>query len=339
MSMCDIVIPVWNQLDVTRDCLESIVKNTLYPYRIVIVDNASDDPTREYLENERKRFGGRIEILRNERNLGFIKAVNSGISYSDAEYVCVLNNDTLVTRKWLSELILVMNKDKRIGIVNPSSNNLGQRIPKKIKIEDYVSMLQKHSGEYCRLGSVLGFCMLTRRSLFREIGLFDEIFGMGNFEDTDLSYRAKKKGYMLVRAVGSYVFHKENRSFRLLKSYRKDFEKNKRIFEDRWGRTERLLFVFGDSPGPRDIRVGLIERELNDNNWVFVALKKGPAMNICHSHLTQHVFRGLFPVKIMTKILFKKKKFDRVYCDDKRFMGWVVIFRPFHGASVNLIDK
>ena len=73
---CDIIIPVWNQLEVTKDCVDSIIRNTKYPFRLVIIDNASDKKTTDYLDSLKadKRLG--LLLIRNEKNFGFVKAVN-----------------------------------------------------------------------------------------------------------------------------------------------------------------------------------------------------------------------------------------------------------------------
>ena len=98
---CDIIIPVWNQPEATRECIESIVRGTNYPYRLILVDNGSGPETRSYLEELRKRPAPEVKLIRNEENLGYIKAVNQGLKASDAPYVCLMNNDTIPGAGWL----------------------------------------------------------------------------------------------------------------------------------------------------------------------------------------------------------------------------------------------
>ena len=102
---CDIVIPVWNMRELTEQCVDSIVRNTRFPYRMIIVDNASGRETRDYLESLRKRNDVDVRIIRNEENLGNSKAANQGIRASDADYVCILDNDTLVMPHWLTAMV------------------------------------------------------------------------------------------------------------------------------------------------------------------------------------------------------------------------------------------
>src|SRR3990167_9235110 len=123
--ICDIIIPVWNQLEFTKNCIDSISKNTR-DFRLIIIDNASDSQTRDFLGALKDR-GDPILLVRNEQNLGFVKAANQGMRLSDAPYICLLNNDTLVTAGWLEEMVSILEKNPNIGLLNPSSNTLGQR--------------------------------------------------------------------------------------------------------------------------------------------------------------------------------------------------------------------
>ena len=146
MSQCDIVIPVWNQLEATRDCINSIERNTLYPHRLIIIDNASGNKTAKYMDDLQKDRKTKVLLLRNKENQGFIKAVNKGVLQATAEYVCILNNDTFVTDGWLKEMINIINEDPAIGIVNPSSNTLGQRLQKGMTPEEYAEKSKSQSG-------------------------------------------------------------------------------------------------------------------------------------------------------------------------------------------------
>ena len=188
--LCDIIIPVWNQLALTRDCIESIFKNTASEdYRIILVDNASDDETKNYLDGLNRAWPKQIALIRNEKNLGFIKAVNQGIAVSQAPYACLLNNDTLVTKGWLKEMIAIAESSDDTGIVNPSSNNLGQKPNQGEPLELYAEKISKESGQSIELGAAVGFCMLIKRKVIEKIGVFDEIYGTGNFDDALLAER------------------------------------------------------------------------------------------------------------------------------------------------------
>ncbi len=311
---CDIIIPVWNQLSFTKDCVESIFKNTRGDYRLIIIDNASDDQTRQYLEGLKASHDGRVVLARNEENTGFIKAANKGFGLSDAEYCLVLNNDTIVTDGWLDEMMAVAGSEPKIGIVNPSSNNLGQRPPDGEPIDVFAKILKKDSGRFVELGAAVGFCMLIKREVLKKVGMFDEVFGMGNFEDTDFSRRAVRAGYMCVRACGSYVFHRENTSFRLIRSFDDDFKRNREIYEFRWGRPRRVVYVLDsiDANIMRRVNAEAL-RFARDGSWIWYFLKEKIGMPV-HSNIVPVVFGpAKFGMKAFFKILTKKKKFSDVF--------------------------
>ena len=161
--ICDIVIAVWNNLKLTRDCIDSIIRNTDVDYRLIIIDNASNDETKDYLEKLKGKEGVRVLLIRNENNLGFTKAVNQGMRISEAAYICLINNDTIVTRGWLSEMIRVAQSSPSIGLVSPSSNTLGQGPGKGESVEAYAERLKKEAIAFTELGSAHGFCMMIKK--------------------------------------------------------------------------------------------------------------------------------------------------------------------------------
>jgi len=236
---CDIIIPVWNNPEITLRCVESIRRNTHYPFRLIVIDNASDDPARTMLRD--LRDDGMV-LMRNEENLGFIKAVNQGMRYSDAEYVCILNNDVIVTSGWLEETIAVLSGNPDIGVANPSSNTSCQ-FPGNEGIDAYAVKLRELSGQYQELYRARGFAMVIKREVIGKIGYLDERYGAGYFDDTDYSKRAQASGYKTVRAKAAYVFHLENRSFNKVKETPEIFRENEKKFNAIWGRHMRIGYV------------------------------------------------------------------------------------------------
>ena len=113
MKSCDIIIPVWNQPDITKNCLEAIKDNTGYPYKLILIDNGSDNETRLYLDGLARNHHPEVRVIRNEQNLGFVKAVNQGLRTSSTPYICIMNNDTLPAPGWLEGLVefAELNKD------------------------------------------------------------------------------------------------------------------------------------------------------------------------------------------------------------------------------------
>lgn len=332
---CDIVVPVWNQVEFTRECIDSILKNTLdVDCRLIVVDNASSVETKNYLESLKPLLGQKILLVRNENNLGFVKAANQGMRLSDGPYVCLLNNDTLVTKGWLGEMIKAAENSPKIGLVNPSSNNLGQRPAKGESIESYAQNLKTDSGKFFEIGSAIGFCMLIKRALIEKIGLFDEIYGMGNFEDTDYSRRAIKDGFLCVRASAAYVYHREGTSFGRDKTFDENFERNRQIYEFRWGKRRWIAYILNKTDEYTIMRFNKDAiKSARNGYWVWCFLKKHLDIPR-HSNIITAEYSRNFYWKTLFKILFKKKKFGEIYVTDERLAGLLGRLSFIHKAKV-----
>jgi len=332
---CDIIIPVWNQLTFTKDCIESIMRNTSGEYGIIIIDNASDEETKKYLETL-KAFGKLpVVLIRNEENLGFIKAVNQGMASSAADFICILNNDTIVAKGWLKEMIDIAGAGGDIGIVNPSSNNLGQKPASGEPVDLYAEKIVRNSGQSVELSAAIGFCMLIKREVIRKIGLFDEIYGMGNFEDTDFSRRAVKEGYKCVRACGAYVYHRESSSFSKVRTFNEDFNRNREIFEFRWGKPKRIAYILDlyDANILKRLELDSV-RLARSGNWVRFFTKDGTRIPV-HSNITAvDAGKGNFYVNTVFGILKKKKRFSEIFVGGRRFGKFLDALSFIHKAKV-----
>jgi len=334
-AKCDIIIPVWNQLAFTKDCIESIKKNTSGEYGLIIVDNASSDETRSYLESLKASGILPLTLIRNSENLGFVKAVNQGISASVAPYICLLNNDTIVTKGALEEMVAVAAGSADIGIVNPSSNNLGQKPAAGEPMELYAEKIRHLSGQYVELGAAIGFCMLIKREVINKIGPFDEIYGMGNFEDTDFSRKAVNAGYRCVRSCGSYVYHRESSSFSIVRTFNEDFNRNKEIFEFRWGKPKRIAYILDDYDPNILKRVEADALKLaRSGNWVSFFNKDGLQLPV-HSNITNVAMDARnFYLHAAFRILKKKKKFSEIFVGRERFGKFLEAVSFIHKAKV-----
>ena len=197
---CDIIIPVWNQMQLTKECIDSIIRHTFSPYRLIVIDNGSQRQTKEYLEELTRNNNILITIIRNETNLGYIKAVNQGLQISYGDYVCLLNNDTKVGEGWVKELINVAQSNPEIGIVTPRNANANRK-GKELK------------GKWIEISFATSFCILIKRKEIQKIGLLDEAYGIGFWEDTDYCQRAKNTGYFCALAKSAYVYHYAHKTF------------------------------------------------------------------------------------------------------------------------------
>lgn len=332
----DIVIPTWNLYQFTKECIESIFACTDYPFHLIIVDNASDDPAKGYFETLAQDKEN-VTLIRNEENLGFIKAVNKGIKASSAPYVCLLNNDTLVTKGWLREIVKVAQGDVHIGMINANSNTLACKPKKGQKIDELAQELKAYSGKYTELAWTTGFCMLIKREVIEKIGLFDEVYGMGNFEDADFCKRAQLEGYLSVCATASYVYHRERQSFSKFKEFSSNFTNLRKTFYQKWGKTERILYIFtNDDPDfINKIAITALEHARRGSMiWIFLKDLNSYTPNH-HSNIYLYRIPGnFFNLVSLWRIIKRKKKFDKIFVDSTSYKKKLCKFKPFHKAEV-----
>ena len=238
-----IIIVAYNNLALTRLCLESLFRNTDYPnYEVIVVDNNSSDGTPGYLVklNERQE---NLKIILNETNLGFAKANNQGIGRSSGDYIVLLNNDTIVPRGWLSRLLKHLD-DPKVGLVGPVTNFVGNEARLEVGYRTWAEMEEfaqdqtwRNHGRIADIHMLAMFCVAMRRDVFEEIGELDEQFGVGMFEDDDYSIRVKQKGYRVVCAADTFVHHFGQAAFgKLIRTghYDRIFDENRGKFERKW---------------------------------------------------------------------------------------------------------
>ena len=338
---CDIIIPVWNQLEVTKDCVASIIKHTDYPYRLIIIDNSSDRPTEEYLKGLKDKNGLEIRLIRNEKNLGFVKAVNQGIKESTGPYLCIMNNDTIATEGWLKELIDIMDAYPDIGLLNPSSNTSGQFPPEGSSIDEYAASLKPLKGKTQELYTCRGFCMVARRSVIEKLGLLDEVYHIGYFDDTDYCKKAQSAGFRTARAKASYVYHKENISFKELKDNKALFEANETIFFKRWGKPLRVGW-FADNVKSGNRIDDIATSVARNGHQILIFVKRGVEWPVKLDHfdirrydLNPYLF-GIFAIyKILKRR--KKKKLDVLITDNVIFGNFLKAITLLHSSDVMIM--
>ncbi|MEX2121004.1 MAG: glycosyltransferase [Pirellulales bacterium] len=235
--LTSIVIVTHNQLDYTHQCLESIRFRTDQPYELILVDNGSTDGTVEYL-----RECDDVRLIINDTNRGFPAAANQGIQASSGSRILLLNNDVLVTTGWLDRLLAALDGDHSIGLAGPCSNNVSGSQRVDASYGDLASLDgfawdwgHEHDRRVEEVDRLVGFCLLVRRELVDAIGLLDERFGIGNFEDDDFCLRARQAGFKAVIARDAFVHHFGHATFQgsgidlngLL-------ERNERLFREKW---------------------------------------------------------------------------------------------------------
>lgn len=215
------ILPCHGNVADTRACLQTLLAQPdATALEILVVDNASPDETAA-LDRE---FAG-VRVLRQPANLGFAGGVNAGIRAARGRELLILNNDTLLAPAMLPRLRRALAADPQIGMAAPVSNHVkgparidvgagGRDAATRREIERMLDELAP--GRLQDVDTLAGLCLLVRRELVQQIGLLDERFGIGNFEDDDWCLRARLAGWRLVIARDAFLHHEGHRTFRAL---------------------------------------------------------------------------------------------------------------------------
>jgi len=193
--MFSIIIINYNTAELTCSCLESIFNFcSATELEIILVDNNSKIEDLNIIKN---KFGSKITIISNNKNLGFAKANNQGAKVAKGEFIFFLNSDTLVSSDVLAQSKNVFNLQPEIGIIAP------RLILKNKEEQPYSYGLDKKSGA---ISWVSGAALIIRKNLFEKIGEWDERFFM-YFEDVDLCRRVINGGSIIERLTSNEITH------------------------------------------------------------------------------------------------------------------------------------
>ncbi len=236
--VCSIVMPVWNRVELTKDCLTALAGLKDQPeYELIVVDNGSTDGTTDFL----RQLSGDVRVIVNKENLGFAKACNQGAAAARGKYLVFLNNDTIPQPGWLTALVAEVDSYTEVGIVGSKLlypdgtvqhagvvRDCSRRLPYHI----YKSFAASHPAVNQRreFQIVTAACLLIRRALFDEVGGFDEGYVNG-FEDADLCLKVRQRGYVIVYQPRSVVVHLESQT----PGRKLHDDVNATRFLDRWG--------------------------------------------------------------------------------------------------------
>lgn len=225
----DIIVCIHNALGDVKNCLQSVLRHTAPPYRLILVDDGSQPETRDYVRDFAESQG--LTLIRNDEAKGYTLAANQGMRASTGDFVVLLNSDTIVSPRWLDRMLRCFRSDPKIGVAGPLSNTASWQsapeifnedgdwhdnpLPEGVTVDDMAAQVAQLSAcQYPRVGFLNGFCYMIRRNTLNELGLFDEeTFGRGFGEENDFSLRAAKAGWQLAVVDDAYVFHAQSKSY------------------------------------------------------------------------------------------------------------------------------
>ena len=192
-----ITFACYNQVEYTRQCVDSMIKNNVDLNRLVVIDNGSTDQTRSYLET--LPLGGRIF---NKANLGCGVAWNQGALALQAEWTIIMNNDVLVSQGWIENMI---NTAERNGlkIISPALIEG----PLDYDFDVFADEASAKMNDALRLGTRHAICLAVHKSVWMEIGYFQPIPKLLGYEDTMFFHEAEKAGIPVGMTGASWLHH------------------------------------------------------------------------------------------------------------------------------------
>lgn len=222
----------------TKQCIDSIKRNTHAPYKILVIDNGSTDETVEELRKDRSIFH-----IENSFNLGFSKGFNVGLTQIDTQYFILSNSDVIVTPNWLTTMIKHIELDNALMLLGPRSNYVsGPQVVKDVSYTDEAS-LEAFAKDYSTLTPnpiqyfprIVFFFTLFKTEALRKVGFLDEIFGKGNYEDDDYCMRTNVKKLKTAYDNTVFIHHYGSVGFKKnVEEYRALMEENEKKFMQKW---------------------------------------------------------------------------------------------------------
>jgi GT2 family glycosyltransferase len=218
--LVSIITAMWNNKPFNLQMVEFVFKNTEWPYELVLIDNGSTDGTADAIAALPYDVNG--TLLKNPENRGFGLANNQGAKVAHGEYLCLLNNDTIPTKGWLTEMMNVMLSNSKIGIVGARLVHPGRGTLQHAGVYEHDSGTPDHlyfnkpmdypdAMVQKEVFAVTGACLLIAKDLFWRVGGFDEAFRNG-FEDMDLTKKVRKLDYKVIYVPSALVYHYESRT-------------------------------------------------------------------------------------------------------------------------------
>jgi len=220
-DLVSIITPCWNKLEFTKQMMDSIELFTDdWPFELIIIDNGSTDGTKEFITKSNYKMNG--QYIRNEVNNGFAKANNQGVKVAKGNFLLFLNNDTIVTKGWLSTMMNVFSEEKAVGAVGARLVHPGRGTIQHAGVIEHVSGLPDHiyfnkpmdyplANIRKPMFAVTGACLLTPKALYEELGGFDEQYWAG-WEDMDYCQKIHQAGMNIIYEPKALVYHYESRT-------------------------------------------------------------------------------------------------------------------------------
>lgn len=204
------------QLNLIKDCVDSLTKPSYPNWELIVIDNASTDESARYLQKRFKNLKNCF-LVQNPINM-YSQGLNLGAKKATGKYLAYFNNDVAITKNYLENLVKESEKDPQLAIAQ--GKLLNYRDHQKIdSVGETMDLLgnpvtigfgEKDRGQYDKIADILsasGSACMIKKSIFDKLGGYDPIYGIG-YEDMDLALRARRAGYKVKRFPQAVVYHK-----------------------------------------------------------------------------------------------------------------------------------
>jgi len=240
VATIDVVIPVWNRPNETRTCLVNLMSYTPGA-RFIMMDCGSERETEKLLQEFADGLDDRALLMRDDSNVGFVRAANRGFERSEAPYIALVRNSTEVCAGWLEPLLRFASAHPEAGILVPQLTPGGFSC-----------------GEPIEVGSASFSAMVISREAFRAVGGFDEGMDGGAWCLRDYTRRACSKGFLTCLVPGPAVSFQEEAPLGSERRREENLRRSIELFVERWGEGRTYLVHV-----PKGVEPALLRQKLD----------------------------------------------------------------------------
>jgi len=267
MKISIIILSYNNYDETTGKCLATLFEDPNFAnWEVIVVDNASDVQTQQKLRSARLCYPD-VTFFFNDRNAGYAAGNNIGIRLATGDVLILLNSDAFPPPGMIDRLSMHLARDSELGMVGPVTNAAGNEqciytadAGEKAQIEEGLRYAANGQNETLSAYRLDFHCVAIPRRVINEVGLLDEAFGRGYYEDLDYSLRVKAAGYKLGVAEDAFVFHRGSASFgKIPREIKELLKRNKRLVMRKHG--PKL-----DIPHKRQANLAILVQYLNIKN-------------------------------------------------------------------------
>jgi GT2 family glycosyltransferase len=264
-----VVIPVWNRPNETRNCLVNLINNTAAA-RFIMIDCGSDRETEKMLQEFADGLDDRALLMRDDSNIGFVRAANRGFGRCEAPYLALVRNTTQVCAGWLEPLLNFASGHPEAGILVPCLTPAAAecRGPVEVASASFAAMV------------------ITRR-LFHEMGGFDETMDGGLWCLRDFTRRACSKGFLTYRVPGPAVAFQEEVTLGSERRRQENLLRTLELFRSRWGEGGSYLVHV-----PKGVSLDLLRQKLD---WFLKGARHGDSYTVL---LSASLYKGALKAEL-----------------------------------------